>query len=128
MATNNSLLLFTILSLLIANGVRGEDLQPQTQLSIASVNDVVEKPADHLGKVRLVGVVAAVSQGKGFVLVDKREYDDCGLSCVAEPSTKRMPIRWSGDAPKLEQAVRVAGTLSQSEQGLSFVAQEIRIQ
>jgi hypothetical protein len=52
---------------------------------------------------------------------------DCGLSCFAEPVTRKIPVRWSGDAPKLEQTVRVAGILSQSEQGLSFVAQEIGI-
>jgi hypothetical protein len=91
-------------------------------------NDLAGKPGEHLGQVQLIGVVAAVSQGQGFVLVDKREYADCGLTCLAEPGTKKIPVRWSGDAPKLEQTVRVAGILSQSEQGLSFVAQEIRIQ
>jgi hypothetical protein len=66
-------------------------------------------------------------KGKGFVLLDKREYADCGLTCLAEPGTKKIPVRWSGDTPKLEQTVRVAGILSQSEKGLSFVAQEIGI-
>jgi hypothetical protein len=92
-----------------------------------TVNDLAGKPGEHLGRVQLVGVVAAVSQGKGFVLVDKREYADCGLSCLAEPGTKKIPVRWSGDAPKLEQTIRVAGILSSSEEGLSFVAQEIGI-
>jgi hypothetical protein len=78
--------------------------------------------------VELIGVVAAVSQGQGFVLVDRREYADCGLSCLAEPGTKKIPVRWSGDAPKLEQTVRVAGILSKTEKGLSFVAQQIGIQ
>ena len=93
-----------------------------------TVNDLAGKPGEHLGQVELIGVVAAVSQGQGFVLVDRREYADCGLSCLAEPGTKKIPVRWSGDAPKLEQTVRVAGILSQSAQGLSFVAQQIGIQ
>ena len=93
-----------------------------------SVNDLAGKPSEHLGQVQLIGVVAAVSQGQGFVLVDKREYADCGLTCLAEPGTKKIPVRWSGDAPKLEQTVHVSGILSQSAQGLSFVAQQIGIQ
>jgi hypothetical protein len=60
--------------------------------------------------------------------VDKREYADCGLNCLAEPGTKKIPVRWSGDVPKLEQTVCVAGMLRRSEQGLRFVAQEIGIQ
>ena len=62
------------------------------------------------------------------MLVDRREYADCGLSCLAEPGTSKIPVRWSGDAPKLEQTVRVAGILSKTENGLSFVAQQIGIQ
>jgi hypothetical protein len=62
------------------------------------------------------------------VLVDKSEYADCGLSCLAEPGTKRIPVRWSGDAPRLEQTVRVAGILRQTEKGLSFVAEEVGTQ
>jgi hypothetical protein len=115
---------------LVAGGVGAQDQQRQqlTPEGAVSVNDLAGEPGEYLGQVRLIGVVAAVSQGQGFVLVDKREYADCGLSCLAEPGTKKIPVRWSGDAPKLEQTVRVAGILSQSEQGLSLVAQEIGIQ
>ena len=70
---------------------------------------------------QVVGVVAAVSEGK----VDPREYAACGLSCVAETGTAKIPVRWGGDAPKLEQTLRVAGTLSRTDKGLSFVAQEL---
>lgn len=108
---------------LAAAGVSAQD--QQTRAGEVSVNDLAEKPGEYLGPVQLIGVVAVVSQGKGFVLVDKREYVDCGLSCLAEPGTKRIPVRWSGNAPKLEQTVRVAGILSQTEKGLSFVAQEV---
>src|ERR1700758_3067309 len=106
----------------------GQQPQQQTAAGTVTVNDLASKPDEHLGPVQLVGVVAAVSQGEGFVLVDKREYADCGLSCLAEPGTKKIPVRWSGDAPKLEQTVHVAGILSKTEKGLSFVAQQIGIQ
>jgi hypothetical protein len=113
-----------------AGGVRAQDQEGQqlTSESAVTVNELAGKPGEHLGQVQLIGVVAAVSQGQGFVLVDKREYADCGLSCLSEPGTKKIPVRWSGHAPQLKQTVRVAGILSQSEQGLSFVAREIRIQ
>jgi hypothetical protein len=106
----------------------GQQSEQQAPAGTVTVNDLASQPDEHLGPVQLVGVVAAVSQGEGFVLVDKREYADCGLSCLAEPATKKVPVRWSGDAPKLEQTVHVEGILNQSEKGLSFVAQEVSIQ
>ena len=115
---------------LVVGGGRAQDQQRQqrTPEVTVTVNDLAGKPGEHLGPVRLIGVVAVVSQGRGFVLVDQREYADCGLSCLTEQGTKKIPVYWSGDAPKLEQTVRVAGILSQSENGLSLVAQEIGIQ
>ena len=116
-------LLVAVAVALSVAGVTAQD--QQTRAGEVSVNDLAEKPGEYLGPVQLVGVVAVVSQGKGFVLVDKREYVDCGLSCLAEPGTKRIPVRWTGNAPKLEQTVRVAGILSHTEKGLSFVAEEV---
>ena len=115
---------------LVAGGLKAQDQQRQqrTPDGAVTVNDLAGKPGEHLGQMQLIGVVAAVSQGQGFVLVDKREYADCGLTCLAEPGTKKIPVRWSGNAPQLEQTVRVAGILSQKEHSLSFVAQEISIQ
>ena len=110
---------------LVTGRTEAQDSRPQTTTGAVTVNDPGGKPGEHLGPVQLVGVVAAVSEGKGFVLVDKREYAACGLSCLAETGTKKIPVRWRGDAPKLEQTVRVAGILSRSEKGLSFVAQEL---
>ena len=113
-----------------AVNVRAQDQERQQLMSesAVTVNELAGKTGEYLGQVQLIGVVAAISQGQGFVLVDEREYADCGLTCLAEPGTKKIPVRWSGDAPQLEQTVRVAGILSQSEQGLSFVAQQIGIQ
>lgn len=126
MITKTEWLLLVVVFSLFSQGVNGQDQQPQSEDVVLNVNDLAAKPAEHLGQVQLVGVVAAVSQGIGFVLVDKREYADCGISCISEPGTKKIPVRWSGDAPKLEQAVRVEGTLRQTDKGLSLVAQEVR--
>jgi hypothetical protein len=115
---------------LVTVGIRAQDQQQQqrTPEGALSVNDLAGKPGEHLGQVQLIGGVVAVSEGQGFVLGDRREYADCGLNCLAEPGTKKIPVRWSGDVPKLEQTVCVTGMLRRSEQGLSFVAQEIGIQ
>ena len=115
---------------LVAGGIRAQDHQGQqrTPEDAVTVSDLAGKPGEHLGEVELIGVVAAVSPGQGFILVDGREYANCGLSCLGEPSTKKIPVRWSGDAPKLEKTVRVGGILSKTEKGLSFVAQQIGIQ
>jgi hypothetical protein len=123
-------LLVTVAVALAAGGISAQDqqLQKPANATEASVNDLSEKPDQYLGPVQLVGVVAVVSQGKGFLLVDKHEYADCGLSCLAEAGTRRIPVSWTGDAPKLEQTVRVVGILRRTEKGLSFVAQELESQ
>ena len=66
----------------VAGDVTAQDQQRQqrTPEGVVTVNDLAGKPGEHLGQVQLIGVVAAVSQGQGFVLVDKREYADCGLT------------------------------------------------
>jgi hypothetical protein len=127
MSPNNKPLFLTILFSFFALGVYGQDQQSESAGGVLSVNDLAAKATEHLGKVQLIGVVAAVSQGTGFVLVDKREYADCGISCISEPGTKKIPVRWSGDAPQLEQTIRVDGTLQQTEKGLSLVAKEIHV-
>ena len=127
MSTKNKPLFLTILFSLFALGVYGQDNQSESAGAVLSVNDLAAKATQHLGDVRLVGVVAAVSQGSGFILVDKREYADCGISCISEPGTKKIPVRWSGDAPRLEQTVRVDGTLQQTDKGLSLVAKDFHV-
>jgi hypothetical protein len=107
---------------------RSKDQHRQQPDSALTVNDLSDEPGGHPGKIQLLGVVAAVSPGQGFILVDKREYASCGLTCLTERGTRKIPIRWGGNAPKLEQTVRVMGIFSESLQGLSFVAQSIGVQ
>jgi hypothetical protein len=116
--------LWAIAFAVVTAGLNAQEAPPRP-IGAVSVNDLAAKPGEHLGPVQLVGVVAAVAEGKGFVLVDAREYAACGLSCLAEVGTAKIPVRWAGAAPKLEQTLRVAGTLSRTGQGLSFVAQEL---
>lgn len=90
-----------------------------------TVNEIAAKPSDYLGSVRITGVVATVNAGKGFLLVDQHEYSACGLSCLKESGTKKIPVQWRGESPKLEQLVRAQGILSRSDKGLSFAAEKI---
>jgi hypothetical protein len=56
---------------LVAGAIRAQDQQRQqrTPEGAVSVNDLAGKSGEYLGQVQLIGVVAAVSQGQGFVLV-----------------------------------------------------------
>jgi hypothetical protein len=87
-----------------------------------TVNDLAASPSAYLGQVAVVGVVAAIKPGQGFTIVDQREYADCGLSCLNEPDTKKIPVRWDGDPPKLQQTLRITGVLEKSDRGLIFSA------
>jgi hypothetical protein len=90
-----------------------------------TVNDLAANPSAYLGQVAVIGVVAAVKAGQGFTIVDKREYADCGLSCLNEPDTRKIPVRWDGDPPKLQQTVRITGVLEKSDRGLIFSAKNV---
>jgi hypothetical protein len=120
--------LLSVATFLPREAARSQDQHRQEPEDPLEVNDLTDEPNGHLGQVQLSGVVAAVSPGQGFILVDKREYASCGLTCLTEVGTKKIPIHWGGNAPKLEQIVRVVGILSRSRQGLSFVAQSIGVQ
>ncbi|SRR5258708_11349216 len=89
------------------------------------VNDLASDPSAYLGQVAVVGVVAAVKAGQGFTIVDKREYAACGLSCFNEPDTRKIPVRWDGAPPKLQQTVRITGVLEKSDRGLVFSAKNV---
>ena len=101
------------------------DSTSPTPRPATTVDDLASDPSAYLGQVAVVGVVAAVKAGQSFTIVDKREYADCGLSCVNEPETRKIPIRWDGASPKLEQTVRIDGILEKSKRGLVFSAKNV---
>jgi hypothetical protein len=89
------------------------------------VNDLAANPAAYLGHLSVIGVVAAVKADQGFTVVDQREYAACGLSCFEEPETRKIPVRWDGSPPKLQQTVRITGVLEKSDRGLVFSAKSV---
>jgi hypothetical protein len=90
-----------------------------------TVNDLASDPSAYLGQVAVVGVVAAVKAGQGFTVVDKSEYAACGLSCLNEPDTRKIPVRWDGTPPELQQTDRITGVLEKSDRGLVFSAKNV---
>ena len=113
---------------ILANCVHAQqaiDSTSPTPRPATPVDDLASDPSAYLGQVAVVGVVAAVKAGQGFTIVDKREYAACGLSCFNEPDTRKIPIRWDGDPPKLQQTVRITGVLEKSDRGLVFSAKNV---
>jgi hypothetical protein len=101
------------------------NLLSSTSVRTTTVNDMASNPTAYLGQIEVVGVVAAVKTGQGFTIVDKREYAACGLSCVNEPDTRKIPVRWSGISPNLAQTVQITGVLEKSAAGFVFSAKTV---
>lgn len=93
-----------------------------------SVDELAANPAAHSGRVSVVGVVGTVNPGKGFVLVDIREFKNCGLSCLTEPGTNKIPFVWSGTVPRIKQTVQVDGILEKTAKGFSIKAEKVTTQ
>jgi len=117
------------LGLLSSTGPRPADAGPSSGPTLRSRNVTVKavaaKPNDFLGQVTIVGVVGAVTRGQGFVLIDSREFRECGLSCLTERGTPRIPVRWSGPPPKVAAEVLVDGLLTKGASGFEFQAQKV---
>jgi len=90
-----------------------------------TVNELAPNPAAHLGRVSVVGVVGTVNPGKGFMLIDSREFNGCDLSCLSDPGTNKIPFLWTGAAPQLKQSVLVEGILEKTSSGFSLKAEKV---
>ncbi len=93
-----------------------------------SVDELAANPTAHSGRISVVGVVGTVNPGKGFVLVDTREFKNCGLSCLTEPGTNKIPFVWSGATPQVKQTVQVDGILEKTAKGFSIKAEKVAVQ
>ena len=101
--------------------------EPNTPKAVKplTVNELSANPAAHFGRVSVVGVVGTVNPGKGFMLVDSREFKNCGLSCLTEPGTNKIPFIWTEVAPQVEQTVQVDGLLEKTTKGFSIKAEKV---
>lgn len=101
--------------------------EPNTPKAVKplSVNELAANPAAHSGRILVVGVVGTVNPGKGFVLIDSREFQECGLSCLTEPGTNKIPFVWTGATPQVKQTVQVDGILEKTAKGFSIKAEKV---
>lgn len=93
-----------------------------------TVNELAAKPDTHIGKVSVVGRVAAVSPGKGFTLIDSVNCATCTTECLTDKTTKKLPFVWGGAAPVLKEVVVVQGTLAKTAKGFTFTADNVKKQ
>lgn len=90
-----------------------------------NINELAARPQAYIGKVTVVGRVAAVTQGKGFTLIDSANCATCTTECLTDKSTKKLPFVWAGAAPVVKDVVMAQGTLSKTSKGFSFAADKV---
>jgi hypothetical protein len=90
-----------------------------------SVNQLAAKPDAFVGKVTVVGRVAAVTPGKGFTLIDSANCSTCTTECLTDKNTKKIPFLWGGAAPVVKGVVQVQGTLAKTARGFAFTAENV---
>lgn len=93
-----------------------------------TVNELAAKPDAHIGKVSVVGRVAAVTPGKGFTLIDSANCATCTTECMTDKSTKKLPFVWAGAAPVLKEVVIAQGSLAATAKGFTFTVVNIKKQ
>ena len=123
MVPNRSLVVFVAAILALTASAWGAQ-QPANPQSL-SVNQLAAKPEAFVGKVAVVGRVAAVTPGRGFTLIDSANCSTCATECLTDKTTKKVPFLWSGPAPAVKGVVRVDGTLAKTAKGYTFTAERV---
>lgn len=99
---------------------------PSAKVPPASeVRAVASNPAAHLGYLVLTGYVGIATPSKGFILVDNTEFRNEGLACLTVSEPTKIPVVWSGAAPKVKEAVRVDGNLVETAKGYTLTAAKV---
>ncbi len=125
LARMKHVLVIAVALIAIAFSVYAAELNTPKTGKPLSVNELAANPGAHSGRVSVVGVVGIVNPGKGFVLIDSREFQECGLSCLTEPGTKKIPLIWTGATPQVKQTVQVDGILERTAKGFSIKAEKV---
>jgi hypothetical protein len=99
--------------------------QPTAPAKVLSVNQLAAQPDAYLGKVAIVGRVAAVTMGKGFTLIDTIKCGNCVSDCLTDKETKKIPFLWHGPAPTVKDVVQVEGLLAKTDSGYIFTAEQV---
>jgi hypothetical protein len=118
------ILVITVFAAVTASAYAAEPNAPAAGKPL-TIDELAANPAAHTGPVSVVGVVGIVNPGKGFVMVDSKEFEECGLSCLTEPGTNKIPFVWTGAPLQVKQTVLVDGILEKTAKGFSIRAKKV---
>lgn len=99
--------------------------QSAAPAKVLSVNQLAVQPDAFLGKVTVVGRVAAATMGKGFTLIDSIKCGSCATDCLTDKETRKIPFLWNGPAPTVKDVVQVEGILAKTVNGYTFTAEQV---
>ncbi|MBI2501761.1 MAG: hypothetical protein HYW07_00810 [Candidatus Latescibacteria bacterium] len=78
---------------------------------------------DRVAEVVVEGVISASAPDHQLLaLIDREEFQRCKLTNCAALT---LPVRWTGAMPRVEETVRVMGTIQETHGKLLFVAQRL---
>jgi hypothetical protein len=78
---------------------------------------------DRAGEVVVEGVVSAIVPDQPLLaLIDRGEFQRCKLTNCAALT---LPVGWTGAMPEVEEIVRVAGTIQETQGKRLFVARRL---
>jgi hypothetical protein len=96
----------------------------QMESPVLGVQEFMKNVDRYQGKVRLEGVVSAVSPAdQALSLIDLQEFKDCGVTTCA-PLT--LPVKWKGPWPAVRDVVQLEGEVRESGGKLFFEALKLQ--
>jgi len=124
-----SIVLCSLCVVLIVGGLAaygqagGNELAPSKARPILGVDELMKRVEQHPGTVVVEGVVSSASADKGLLaLIDVKEFKKCKTTTCPK---LRLPVRWAGAMPKVEDAVQVEGQVGESDGKLVFLAKSL---
>ena len=90
---------------------------------ILGVDEFMKRVDQHPGTVVVEGVVSSASAEKELLaLIDVKEFKKCKTTTCPK---LRLPVRWAGAMPEVEDAVQVEGQVEESDGKLVFLAKSL---
>ena len=96
----------------------------QTESPVLGVEEFMKNIDHYRGKVRLEGVVSAISPAdQALSLIDIEEFKDCGVTTCAPLI---LPVKWQSTLPSVKEVVQLEGEVRESGGKLFFEAQRLQ--
>jgi hypothetical protein len=90
---------------------------------VLGVDQFMTSVSRYRGPVLIEGVVSGVfPRNRMVALIDTNEFKACGVTTCAKLT---LPIQWTGQMPRIQDTVRVAGQVQQLKGKLVFVGQRL---